>query len=270
MKSKRISMLVACVFITFMSLADTAENASLQIIPAESVEWGYLNPLRGALSPGAANLWGNRTQDTATGMLVRFKQGFASPPHIHNISYRGIVIRGLMHNAEPAAERQWLPTGSFWTQPAGDNHITAANGKDNLIYLEIDHGPYLVKPTKAQFNNGETPLNLHADNMVWRALTPNSPADGIETTSLWGYDKPGHLRGVLVKLPSHINATLSTDATEFKTVVIDGNLIVKGKASLAPGSMITATGQHNIAFDTTSNTLIYIRTDGKFSLSVTQ
>ncbi|WP_411184826.1 hypothetical protein [Photobacterium rosenbergii] len=29
------------------------------------MEWGYLNPLRGALSPGAADLWGDRTEDTA-------------------------------------------------------------------------------------------------------------------------------------------------------------------------------------------------------------
>lgn len=93
------------------------------------LNWGYLNPLRGKNSPGAANLWGDRTKDTATGMLVRFNKGFVSPPHIHNISYRGIVIEGLMHNDDPSAEKMWMLAGSFWTQPAGENHITAANGE---------------------------------------------------------------------------------------------------------------------------------------------
>ncbi|EKO3803681.1 TPA: DUF4437 domain-containing protein [Vibrio harveyi] len=118
----------------------------------------YLNPLRGVLSLGAANLWGDRTTGTATGMLVRFNKGFESPPHIHNITYRGIVIDGLMHNDDPTSAKMWRPTGSFWTQPAGEDHTTAANGDINLTSLEIDADPYLVKPSKEQFNNGERPL----------------------------------------------------------------------------------------------------------------
>ena len=50
-----------------------------------------------------------------------------------------------------------MPTGSFWTQPAGEDHTTAANADTNLIYLEIDSGPYLVKPSSYKFDNGERP-----------------------------------------------------------------------------------------------------------------
>ena len=145
----------------------TASESQLEIVLTENINWGHLNPLRGDKSPGAANLWGDRTTNTATGMLVRFNRGFSSPPHIHNISYRGIVIEGVLHNAHPDNEKSWMPTGSYWTQPAGHNHITAANGETNLIYLEIDTGPYLVKPSLEQFENGEHPINVHASNMVW-------------------------------------------------------------------------------------------------------
>ncbi|WP_346992732.1 DUF4437 domain-containing protein [Alteromonas gracilis] len=49
-------------------------------------------------------------------MLVRFKEGFSSPPHIHNITYRGIVIDGEMHNSDPDAKAMWMPVNSYWTQ----------------------------------------------------------------------------------------------------------------------------------------------------------
>ncbi len=101
----------------------------------------------------AADLWGDRTKDTATGMLVKFQKGFSSPPHIHNVTCRGVVIEGLMHNDDPAAEKMWMSSGSFWTQPAGESYITAAEGKNSLIYLEIDSGPYLVLSAEKAFDN---------------------------------------------------------------------------------------------------------------------
>ena len=137
------------------------------VLATDDIEWGLLNPLRGDASPRAADLWGDRTKDMATGMLVKFNKGFSSPPHIHNISYRGIVIEGLMHNDDPAAEKMWLPAGSFWTQPAGEIHITAANARDNTIYLEIDSGPYLVLSAEKAFDNGERPVNMDERNLVW-------------------------------------------------------------------------------------------------------
>ena len=146
-------LLVSAIF----SPSVLAETVTSKVVAANDIKWGYLNSLRGDKSPGAADLWGNRTTDTATGMLVRFKKGFESPPHIHNITYRGIVIEGLMHNDDPNAAKMWMPAGSFWTQPAGEDHTTAANTETNLIYLEIDSGPYLVKPSKEKFDNGERP-----------------------------------------------------------------------------------------------------------------
>ena len=64
-----------------MSAPTFADEYESKVIPANKVKWGYLNPLRGDQSPVAADLWGDRTADTATGMLVRFKKG-SSPCRI--------------------------------------------------------------------------------------------------------------------------------------------------------------------------------------------
>lgn len=140
MNKLKLAFLVSTLVMTTLKV----EADDYSVIATDNIDWGLLNPLRGDASPRAADLWGDRTKDIATGMLVKFKKGFSSPPHIHNISYRGVVIEGLLHNDDPTAEKLWLTTGSFWTQPAGETHITAADGQDNLIYLEIDSGPYLV------------------------------------------------------------------------------------------------------------------------------
>ncbi|MGL6258939.1 DUF4437 domain-containing protein [Vibrio sp. WXL210] len=250
-----------------------ADDSQSKVVSAQNIEWGYLNPLRGALSPGAADLWGDRTTDTATGMLVRFNQGFESPPHIHNITYRGIVIDGLMHNDDPSAEKMWMPTGSFWTQPAGEDHTTAANGETNLIYLEINAGPYLVQPSAEQFDNGERPLNLHANNIVW--LDSNDlhdiRAQGVQSTYVWG--EPAQMSGSMIKLPAGFKGTIATTASEFRAVVIAGDVNYNSSEQtaaqdLAAGSYFESTGEftHALTNSGDSEATIYIRTNNKYQV----
>ena len=78
-----------------------------------------------------------------------------------------MVVKGLIHNDDPSAEKMWMPVGSFWTQPAGESHITAAKGEECIAYVEIDSGPYLVKPIEEAFDNGERPINVDKNNLVW-------------------------------------------------------------------------------------------------------
>ncbi|TMP12129.1 hypothetical protein CWC11_00590 [Pseudoalteromonas sp. S3178] len=259
---------------TLSSSPAFAQQSTSKVIAADNIDWGYLNPLRGDKSPGAADLWGNRTTDTATGMLVRFKKGFESPPHIHNITYRGIVIEGQMHNDDPAAEKMWMPAGSFWTQPAGENHTTAANGKTNLIYLEIDSGPYLVKPTKEQFDNGERPLNLHKDNIVWLSDSDLNDinVDGVKSTFVWG--STADMNGSMIKLPAGFKGEISTDASEFRAVVITGavnyNSNEQNKAqNLSAGSYVESNGRftHSLENNSDKPATIYIRTNSKYQVN---
>lgn len=259
---------------TVLTAPSLAADNTYNVIAADDIEWGYLNPLRGVLSPGAADLWGDRTTDTATGMLVRFRKGFESPPHIHNITYRGIVIDGQMHNDAPASAKMWMPTGSYWTQPAGEDHTTAANGETNLIYLEIDAGPYLVKPSNEQFDNGERPLNMHKDNIVWlgKSELHDINVKGVQSTYLWG--NTTDMSGSMVKLPAGFKGKIDTKATEFRAVIISGDVEynsegVKQAQSLTPGSYVESTGKasHQLVNNSESEATIYIRTNSKYQVN---
>ncbi|MDY6976191.1 MAG: DUF4437 domain-containing protein [Pseudomonadota bacterium] len=269
--TNRNKLTIASLLLSTCFLLVPGAHAKDKVIAAKDVEWGYLNPARGDKSPGAADLWGDRTKDTATGMLVRFNKGFESPPHIHNITYRGIVIEGEMHNDDPNAAKMWMPTGSFWTQPAGENHTTAANDKTNLIYLEIDEGPYLVKPSKEYFDNGERPINVHADNIVWlqKSDLVNIAANGVSVAYLWG--ETSSVYGTLVKLPKGFKGSIKSSGDEFKAVVIKGNLNYKqdSKTEALPldaGSYIESStpATHVIRNVSDDDAIVYVRSSSMY------
>lgn len=144
----------------------TAEPTK-EIVLAAEVNWTHLNPKRGDLAPKAGTLWGDRNGNEPTGYLLKPTDGFQSPLHIHNVSYRAVVIRGLIYNDDPDAANMWMPAGSFWTQPKVEVHITASMGKDALAYIEIEEGPYLVHPADEAFDSGERPVNVDKSNIVW-------------------------------------------------------------------------------------------------------
>ncbi|GGA73133.1 hypothetical protein GCM10011369_13570 [Neiella marina] len=255
-----------------LSSVALATNGEVKVVAASDIKWGYLNPLRGKLSPGAADLWGDRTIDTATGMLVRFNRGFESPPHIHNITYRGIVIDGLLHNDDPTAAKMWMPAGSFWTQPAGEDHTTAANAETNLIYLEIDSGPYLVQPSQQSFDNGERPLNVHKDNIVWlnHSELHDINASGVDFTYVW--QTASDISGSMIKLPPNFDGAIRTEASEFRAVVIAGELAHSTdndkSTRLTAGSYIESDGgfTHKLTNRGDSEAIVYIRSNGRYSV----
>ena len=263
-------MLLSCI-----SPLLNAEKSSSKVIPFDEIEWGYLNPLRGEKSPAAADLWGDRTGARATGMLVRFNKGFSSPPHIHNVSYRGIVIKGLLHNDDPAAGKMWLTPGSFWTQPAGEVHITAAQAQYNLAYVEIDSGPYLVKPANEAFDNGEIPINVDQSNLSWIDATDVQwmKFDGSEVNSkkpqvafLWGSSADQQLNGLMLKLPPLFKGKILGQSDVFKGVVIQGEIALERSEKLKAGSFFESkdTIVHNRS--TREETIIYLRATGKIKL----
>ncbi|MCI5107748.1 MAG: DUF4437 domain-containing protein [Pseudomonadales bacterium] len=264
MKSLIILLMAVFTSLTALSII-AAEN---RVVDRASVDWGLLNPARGDASPRAANLWGDRSKDIATGMLVSFPQGFSSPAHIHNISYHGIVIEGEMHNDDPGAESMWLPSGSFWMQPAGEVHVTAANGQNNLIYLEIDSGPYLVQPSEEAFDNGERPFNLDTRNLVWLDSGDAQwlERDGAQIAYLWR--KATNANGSFLKLPAGFNGSIESGAG-LKAVIVNGLLSYRwqesdSKTTLQLGSFFEASvaGQHHL--ETEIETMLYINSDGRY------
>ena len=235
---------------------------------AADLDWQPLNPARGDQSPQAANVWGDRTEEGATGFLVRFVDGFSSPPHIHNVTYRGVVMHGRVHNDHASAPERWMAAGSYWTQPAGASHITSASGSDNLAYIEIESGPYLVKPTEEAFDNGEAPVNVHASNIVWL----NDPGEDEPTTHwayLWGSPNTGTLSGGLLKLEAGATAELDSQGPELRSVVVSGD-VVHGQSSevLSAGSLFSSAGpsRHGLTCSGTEACLIYLRTRGEWTI----
>ncbi|MGD7654302.1 MAG: DUF4437 domain-containing protein [Verrucomicrobiales bacterium] len=256
------------------------------VVRNADVHWTHLNPKRGDLAPSAATLWGDRNGQQATGFLLRPSDGFESPPHIHNITYRGIVIRGLIHNDDPDAAEMWMPPGSFWTQPKGETHITAAKGDDILAYIEIDSGPYLVQPKEGAFDSGERPVNIDPSNIVWLDadqaghMTPSSAASANPTPQvafLWGEVKQGRTRGMFAKLPAEFSGTITSSASEFRAVVIAGNPTYTspdtGKSeTLEPGSYFSSDPSetettHAISSAADSETLLYLRSNRSYQIN---
>lgn len=254
---------------------EAAATTTLTVVPYEEVDWGALNPARGNAGPRAADLWGDRTTTDATGFLVRFAEGFSSPPHIHNTTYRGVVIEGLVHNDDPGAEESWMPPGSYWTQPAGEVHITSAKGEGRVAYIEIQHGPYLVMPPEEAKDNGERAINVHADNLIWldssttrliMLSTNMTPADGPRVTFLWGDPQDDRPSGSLVELPSGYTTTLKSSGSEAQIVVIRGETVLHTPSpgsgtTLIPGSFVGASAEDGIVVTWTpaEPTWLYVR-----------
>ncbi len=264
--------------------ASTAAT-TLTVVPYEQVDWGALNPARGTAGPRAADLWGDRTSTSATGFLVRFAEGFSSPPHIHNTTYRGVVIEGLVHNDDPGAEASWMPPGSYWTQPAGDVHITSASGEGRVAYIEIQHGPYLVMPPEEATDNGERAINIHAGNLVWLDastarnidLAPRTAAaDGPRVAFLWGNPQDDQPGGSLVELPAGHTTLLESPGGSVQMVVVKGTPHLSSSdaqhgSALSPGSFVGASSERGIAVAWTSpeRTWLYVRAAAPIQITST-
>ncbi len=267
---KFLSIFVATTLITLHPGTQVSAAEDIKIILASEVNWELLNPARGNKSPKAGTLWGDRKGTVPTGFLAKFKNGFSSPPHIHNTTYRAVVISGLIHNDDPAAAHMWMPVGSFWTQPKGEVHITAAKGSSNIALVEIDNGPYLVNPIEEVFDSGERPINVHASNLVWLDLPGLFESHGHPKIAyLWGQQAGSQSNGTFVKLPAGFKGEIHSKGKTFHAVLIAGQLQHE-KANnriLNPGSYFSSKGDsvHKVA--SKIETIIYVRTNGKFSIT---
>jgi len=259
-----------------------AAEPTSEVVLKSAVEWTHLNPARGDKAPKAGTLWGDRNGTGATGFLLKPTDGFESPPHIHNVSYRGLVISGLIHNDDPNAGEMWLPAGSFWTQPKGEVHITAAKGSNALAYIEIEEGPYLVHPVEKAFHSEDRPINVDASNIVWLDASNitwidqpgvTASADSPQVAFLWGNPVDGRLRGDLIKLPAWFSGKIRSHGSTFRAVVIQGRpqVHVPSEAEakvMEPGSYFSSKGEseHQISSEVGEEIIIYFRTDDAFEV----
>lgn len=275
------TLALACIATVSANLAAAAE-ATKEVVLKSEVKWDHLNPKRGDLAPKAGTLWGDRNGTEPTGFLLRPPEDFQSPPHIHNISYRGVVIEGLLHNDDTNAANMWMPTGSFWTQPKGEVHITSAKDQGSLAYIEIEKGPYLVLPKEEKFDSGERPVNIDKSNLVWLNASditwvdPQGIADtakGPKVAYLWGNTETGELNGTFIKLPAGFTGKIKSNGTDFRAVIIKGlpqyTMSKNDIKTLEPGSYFSSKGApavHDISSKQDGETVIYVRTNNKYNI----
>lgn len=258
------------------------QRASIRVVTPDQVAYQPLNPARGDASPQAGVLWGDIRQDVPSGILLRFAEGFSSPPHIHNITYRAVVISGEVHNDDPDAAKMWMGPGTFWTQPAGEVHITSARpGLGATAFLEILEGPYLVQPSDMAFDTGEQPLNLVNSNLVWMSAddlrwikTDDAVGVSPEVAVLWGDLKTGALSASFVKLPAGHSTDLSVETSSLRAVMIDGEAThsvvgLETQSELGAGGFFESDAgiPHSLACHSDSDCLFYVRSAGTLSLS---
>ena len=247
---------------------ETIENPTNQVILSSEIVWEKLNPARGDQSPQAGTIWGDRNGEVATGFLAKFVDGFSSPPHIHNVSYRAIVIKGLIHNDDPKAEFMWMKPGSFWTQPAGEAHITAAKGNESIALVEIDEGPYLVKPTSEAFDNGERPMNIDVSNITWLTNSSTNWIDSKSSAEISFLSQTVKSRSLFIKLPKGYDGMIETNGTTLHAVLIKGELSYylpdNETKVLDLGSYFGSSDKtiHHVSNHSTSELIIYVRTNG--------
>lgn len=250
-------------------IPEVITNETTKIVLASEVEWTYLNPKRKDKAPMAGTLWGDRKGTGATGFLLKPKDGFSSPPHIHNVSYRGLVISGLIHNDDPNAENMWMPSGSFWTQPKGEIHITSAKGKNTIAYIEIEKGPYLVLPKEEHFNSGERPINVDNTNLVWLDASNIKWIKENNTKAAFLWEQENGFKGTLISLPIGFNGKIYSKGVSFGAVVLKGNPKYLGKENkvLETGSYFSSKGEALHAISSLSQeTILYIRTNGNYKI----
>ena len=165
----------------------------------------------------------------------------------------------------------WLPPGSFWTEPAGEPHITAADDARNLAYIEINDGPYRVLSAAEAFDNGERPINVHASNLVW-VDTPGK----AEVFYLWE-DAESGLRGTPVRLPTGFVGEMQSGGAAFRAVVIQGRPAVfvpdeGDNQTLQPGSYFGSSGEetYKVCSGAGATSILYVHTAGDLIVAPTR
>ena len=273
-----ISLVISCTSPeskTESELSEQIEHPTNRVLLSSEIVWEQLNPARGDQSPQAGTIWGDRkgNGNVATGFLAKFVDGFSSPPHIHNVTYRAVVIKGLVHNDDPEAENMWMKPGSFWTQPLGESHITSAKGEEVIALVEIDKGPYLVKPTSEAFDSGERPINIDVSNIVWLKNNSTNWIDTESKVELSFLLEHKELKSLFIKLPIGYKGEIVTNGSVLHAVLIEGNLKYtlpqdREVKMLDVGSYFGSTSKavHTIENNADTEVILYVRTNGTLNV----
>src|SRR5262249_22224321 len=98
-------------------------------VPANQVSYKDL------VGPQLGTVWGDSAKG-AHGSFLRLPKGFVSPAHLHTGDYYGVIVEGLVTNAEAGEPEVVLGPGSYYFQKGKADHVTKCVGSaDCLIYI---------------------------------------------------------------------------------------------------------------------------------------
>lgn len=175
-----------------------------------------------------------------------------------------------------------MPPGSYWTQPKGGVHITSAKGADTVAFIEIDDGPYLVRPVEAAFGSEEEIINTDVADLPWVDATSWSSTPGAAgpcgapmpcVAPLWGAAGGSDPGAVLLKLAPGSGDEVAPTAGMFRVVTVAGRTMTAGadgEVALDPGSLVTSGSAVALACADGAECLLYLRTEGSVELSFRQ
>ncbi len=140
-----------------------------------------------------------------------------------------------------------------------------------MAFLDIQEGPYLVKPTSEAFDNGERPVNVDKTNIVWlnaKDIEWISNKSKVQTAFLWGSHKDNQLRATLLKLPAGFKGKIKNLSQNFRAVVISGGIShqfskKEDKKKLNAPSYFGAEENGTSIISAEKETVLYIRSNGK-------
>jgi quercetin dioxygenase-like cupin family protein len=171
----------------------------------------------------------------------------------------------------------WMEAGSYWTQPAGEVHITSSRGA-GIGYVEIQSGPYLVKPSTEAFDNGEKPVNVDSTNIVWldasdstwiKGEAASDPDKNAQMTFMWGSPDGNQINGTMLKLPAGFSGSLESDSSTFKMIVIKGQIKLQAggdEQTLTAGSYLGSQGKASHRLSCEKECTVYVRNKGRYSV----
>jgi anti-sigma factor ChrR (cupin superfamily) len=213
---KKITMKSSLAATAFVLLAGATQADTVLPFaehPVESLQWQALAP--GA--PEVTSVWGDPKKGPY-GLMMRFKAGNLSGPHIHTLPYNNLVISGTITN--PVAgfdEAPNLPAGSHWMQPGGQLHETNCMSESECVVLITQDGPLDTLPASAARDVKDPPVFQPITRVAWYEGFPG----GNSTGSLWGDRKVGHY-GMLMKFPAGFKSGIHTHTGAYNGVVVRG------------------------------------------------
>lgn len=134
-----IKTLVAAVLLAGATLPQFACAAGTSInVPVTEIKFfdTGVGPLKAAVGYGDLS-------KGAHGTFVKLPAGFVSPVHIHTEDYSGVVISGVVANAETAEMKDVpLAPGSYWFQKGKVPHVTKCLSANECVVFITQPGKF--------------------------------------------------------------------------------------------------------------------------------